>query len=163
MITSFFCFFFLIYILAPYTLFFFFYFPFLLRCNWHRALYKSVIKHNDLTYVYCEMTASINLVNIHLLIQLIPPIVSLVVRPFRGYSLSNFQIHHAAVLARVIIFCITSPRLIYLITKSSYLLTTFIQFPSPTPPVPLTLVTTDLISFHFFWILFYFFYTAGSY
>ena len=59
------------------------------------------------------------------------------------YSFNNFLIYHIAVLATVIMLFITSPVLIYLITGSMYLLTTFLQLPPPLLP----LVTTSLISF----------------
>lgn len=53
----------------------------------------------------------------------------------RIYSLSNFQIWHTTKFTLVIMLYITSSVLIYLITKSLYLLTTFIQFVLPSPPI----------------------------
>ena len=58
----------------------------------------------------------------------------LVVRIFRLYSLSSFQIFHAAVLTRVILLFITFSVLNYLITESLYF-TTFIQFPHLPPSI----------------------------
>ena len=60
------------------------------------------------------------------------------------YSLSNFPIYHVEVLTTVIMLYITSLVFIYLITRSLYLLITFLQFPLPQP---LPLVTTNLINF----------------
>ena len=48
---------------------------------------------------------------------------------FRIYSLSSCQICHTVVLITVVMLYITSPGLVYLITGSLYLWTTFIQFP----------------------------------
>ena len=55
-------------------------------------------------------------------------------RTLRIYSLYNFPMYHTAVLAIVIMLYITSLVLIYLITESLYLLTTFLQFPLPSFP-----------------------------
>ena len=64
-----------------------------------------------------------------------------VMRTLRTYSFNKFQIYHTAGLTIVIMLYIISPGLIYLISGSLYLLTTFIQcFHSP------SLVPTDLIS-----------------
>ena len=52
----------------------------------------------------------------------------------RIYSLSNLQIWHTAKFTLVIMLYITSLVLIYLITKSLYLLTTFIHFHPPLTP-----------------------------
>ena len=59
---------------------------------------------------------------------------------FNTYFLRNFQIHSRVLLTLVTIQFITSPWLIYLITRSLHLLTTFI------PPRPLPLATTNLFS-----------------
>lgn len=48
-------------------------------------------------------------------------------RSFKIYTLSNFQIYNAVWLTRVTMLYVTSPELIYLTTKCSYLLTTFIH------------------------------------
>lgn len=49
--------------------------------------------------------------------------------------LSNFRIWHTTKFTLVIMLYITSLVLIYLITKGLYLLTTFIQFLLPSPPI----------------------------
>ena len=52
----------------------------------------------------------------------------------RIYSLNSFPIYHTAVVPIAIMLYITSLGLMYLITGSLYLLTTFIKFSlSPTP------------------------------
>ena len=48
-------------------------------------------------------------------------------RTFKIYSLSNLQICNTVLLTIVTMLCITSPWLIYFITGSLYLLTTFTQ------------------------------------
>lgn len=83
-------------------------------------------------YIYCKMLTTISLVNIHLLIYL--QNFFLVIRTFRFYSLSNFQIYHTVVSTIVIMLCLTFPVLICLMTAILYLLTTFIQFPRLHPP-----------------------------
>lgn len=60
----------------------------------------------------------------------------------RIYSLSNFQIWHTTKFTLVIMLYVTSSVLIYLITKSLYLLTILIQFVLPSPP---SLEDIDLI------------------
>ena len=57
----------------------------------------------------------------------------LVMRTLRIDSL-NFHVKHTAVLTVVSMLCIMSLVLIYLITGSLYILTTFIQFPHYSPP-----------------------------
>ena len=52
-------------------------------------------------------------------------------RTLRSYSLNNFPIYHTVVLLIVITLYITALVLVYLITGSIYLLTTFFQFPLP--------------------------------
>ena len=54
-------------------------------------------------------------------------------RTFNVYSLNDFQIY-SIVLTIVTMLYITSPELIYLITGSLYLLTTFTRFLHPLPP-----------------------------
>ena len=55
-------------------------------------------------------------------------------RTFKIYSLSNFQIHHTAVLATVTVLYIIPSVLIYLVTAVVYLLNPFIQFSHSPPP-----------------------------
>ena len=55
-------------------------------------------------------------------------------RTLRIYSLNSCHILHPALFTIFIMLCITALVLIYLITGSLYLLTTFIQFPLPPPP-----------------------------
>ena len=87
------------------------------------------------------MITTINLVNICYLIQKQGGKTEkkrkkflLVMRTFRICSFSNFQIYHTVVLTIVIMMYIASPILIYLITVSLYLLTTFVPFAHPSPP-----------------------------
>ena len=72
------------------------------------------------------MIATISSVNIHYHIQL--QFLFLVMRTFKIYSLSNFQICKTVCLTIVTILYITFPRLIYLITGRLYLLITFTSF-----------------------------------
>ena len=55
-------------------------------------------------------------------------------KTFKIYSFSNFQIYNKVLLTIVIMFYITSPELIYLITGSLYLLTPFTYFAYPPAP-----------------------------
>ena len=55
----------------------------------------------------------------------------LVMRSLRISSVNNFPVYNTAVLAIVVVLYITSLVLIYLITGSLYLLTTFFQLPLP--------------------------------
>ena len=55
-------------------------------------------------------------------------------RNLRVYSLNKFPIYYISVLVIVIILYITSLELIYLVTESLYLLTTFLQY-SLFPPI----------------------------
>lgn len=65
----------------------------------------------------------------------------LVVRTFKISSLSNFQIDNIVLLTKATMLYIAFPGLIYLTTRSLYLLTTFSHFShSPSPP----LTTTNL-------------------
>ena len=72
------------------------------------------------------MITTISLINIHYLIQIL---FVLVMRISRS-TVNNFQIYRKAMLTIVIMSYITSLVLIYLITISLYLLTTFIQLPN---------------------------------
>ena len=67
-------------------------------------------------------------------------------RTFKIYSLSNIQICNSVLLTIVIKLYITSPWLIYFITRYLYLLTIFIHFTHPPPP----LATTNLFSVSMF-------------
>ena len=66
-------------------------------------------------YIYYEMLSTTSLVRIHHLLD-IEKIFFLVIRTFRIYCLSNFQIHFTAMLIIFIMLYIISPALIYLIT-----------------------------------------------
>ena len=80
--------------------------------------------------MYCEMITTINLV-IHsykLCINLVIhsyKLFFLVMRNFKIYSLCSFQICNTVLLTMVSMVCITSPWLIYFMTGSLYLLTSF--------------------------------------
>ena len=50
------------------------------------------------------------------------------------YSVNDFHIHHIALLVVFIILCVNIPILIYLITGTLHILTTFIQLPFPLSP-----------------------------
>lgn len=52
------------------------------------------------------------------------------------YSLNNFQVYSALSLTIVTVLCIIYPQLMYLITESLYLLTTFIHFADSLHPFP---------------------------
>ena len=67
----------------------------------------------------------------------------LVIRSFKIYSLSSFQICNSVLLTIVAMLYIVSPRLIYFITESLYLLTHFIHVAQPHH---LPLATTYLFS-----------------
>lgn len=56
-------------------------------------------------------------------------------RTLRSYSLTSFHIYHTAVLATVTMLYIASLIVIYLMTGSLYLLTTFFHFPLPPPSI----------------------------
>lgn len=71
----------------------------------------------------------------------------------RIYSPSNFQIYSIWLLTIVIMLYITSPELIYLISGSLYLLTTFTHFPHPSPPPQATTNLFCFYEFSFFYIL----------
>ena len=97
----------------------------------------------------CEIITTISLVNIYHLTKL--QSFFLVMRMFKIYSFSNFQISNTILLTIVIMPYITSPALICLITGSEYLLTPFTHlFHLPTLPwqpsscpLLLSLVFTD--------------------
>ena len=76
------------------------------------------------------MITQINLVNVHhhtWLHNFFP----LVMRKFKIYSLSDFQICNTILLTMVAMLYITSPWLTYFITGSLYLLTPFTHFSHP--------------------------------
>ena len=108
----------------------------------------SVVQHNDLVFVYCKMLTTMSLVYIH---HHSSYNSFLMMRPFKIYSLSNFQKHTRLLLTIVSILYITSWWLIYFITGSLYLLTPFTHF---TTPYPLT--TTSMFSAFEFGVLFCF-------
>ena len=56
------------------------------------------------------------------------------VRNFKIYSLSNFQIYHKVLLTIVTLLYVISPGIIYFITGSLYLLTSFTHFVYPPAP-----------------------------
>ena len=51
-----------------------------------------------------------------------------VMKTFKIYSLSSFQIHKTVLLTIIIMLYITSPGLTYFITKSLYILITYTHF-----------------------------------
>ena len=55
-------------------------------------------------------------------------------RAFKIYSFSNFQMYNIVLSTIVNVLYITFPGLTYFITRSLYLLTTFIHFPLTPPP-----------------------------
>ena len=85
---------------------------------------SSGIQDNDLSFVYIGKYSSPYIVTI----------LFLMMRPFKIYSLSNFQIFKTVLLTMVTVECITSPGLTYFITGSLYLLTPFTRFARPSLP-----------------------------
>ena len=57
----------------------------------------------------------------------------LVIRTFKVCSLGNFQICNRMLLTIGAMLCVTPPGLTYVITRSLYLLPTFIHSPYPRP------------------------------
>ena len=78
-------------------------------------------------------------------------------RNLRIYSVSSFHLYHTAKLPVFTMLYIILLVLIYLITRSLYLLAFFLHFP---PPQTLPLVTSNL--FHFYIILFICFPHSGE-
>ena len=82
---------------------------------------------------------------------------ALVMRTFKIYSLSNFQVYNTVLLTMVTMLYTTSLGLIHLIIRGLHLLTIFPCFTHPPlQPLPLPLPTTNLFSlraFFFFQIL----------
>ena len=76
---------------------------------------------------------------------------SLMMRTFRIYLLSNFQIYHTAVLTIVIILYIISPVLIYLTAGSLHPSTP--SSDSPTPPLASGNHKSDLVFYEFVFFL----------
>ena len=75
------------------------------------------------------MITTVNLVNIHH--HTYVNFFFLVMRGLKIYSLSNFQIYNIVLLTRVTLLYVTSPGLIYFITGTLYLVTTFIHVAHP--------------------------------
>ena len=73
-------------------------------------------------------------------------------------SLSNFEIHHPAVLTKVNPLNMTSPGFIYLTAGILYLLSTSIHFIHPPPHPSPSLATTNLWAWVFWFSGFFFFY-----
>ena len=74
-----------------------------------------------------------------------------VLRTFKIYSLSSFQICNIILLIIVAILYITSPWCIYFMTESLYLFTLFTHFAHP--PYP-SLATSNLVSVSMSFVLF---------
>ena len=74
-------------------------------------------------FVYTVIT-TINLVNI----------LFLVMKTFKMYSLSNFQIYNTVLLTIVAMLYVISPWLIYFITESLYIFIPLTHFTHPPPP-----------------------------
>ena len=112
------------------------------RYNRHIIILVSGVQHNDLIfiYIYCEMITTISQVIIHHYGYNF----FLVMRTFKIYSLSNFQIYNTVLLTIVIMLYITSSRLIS-ITGSFYLSPPSTTLPFPQPSLP-PLLTTNLFS-----------------
>ena len=72
---------------------------------------------------------------------------------FRVNSLNSFPIYPTAALAMVVTLCVTPLVLIYLVTGSLYLLTTFLQFPDPPPLVTTSLIYLSMRLFFVFYFL----------
>ena len=89
----------------------------------------------------------------HLSSHIIIEFIFLVIRIFRTYSLSNFQICSTVLLTIVTTLYTISPWFIYFITGSLYLLTTFICFSHPTTTL-LPLATSNLFYLWAWWVLF---------
>ena len=73
----------------------------------------------------------------------------LVMRMFKIYSLCSFQIYHTAVLTIVIMFYITSPEILFLITEILYLWRSF-QSPHSRAPPLVTRSSSMNLAFFFF-------------
>ena len=95
---------------------------FLLRCNWHIALY-SFQQYNIVHYLYVSgndhLTVWLTSITIHRYRLFFP-----MTRASELYSLGNFEICSTVLLAVVAMQCIASPWLACFITGSLYLLTT---------------------------------------
>lgn len=87
--------------------------PVSLEYNCHTALYKFKVNS-----IYCEMIATIRLLNIHTsyTYKKEKNCFFFMMRTFRVYSLSSFQIHYRAVSTAATVLHTTSPKLTYLTT-----------------------------------------------
>ena len=92
----------------------------------------------------------------HLSSHIIIEFIFLVIRIFRTYSLSNFQICSTVLLTIVTTLYTISPWFIYFITGSLYLLTTFICFSHPTTTL-LPLATSNLFYLWAWWVFLLYF------
>lgn len=108
--------------------------PGILGNNWHVLLYKfKGVEHGGLVNTLCEMIATIGLVNIHHFIWIQWKEKKTI---FLWWErLRSVCVPHTSVLTVVIMLYIT-PLVVctYLTTKSSHLLTAFIQFLFPLCP-----------------------------
>ena len=96
----------------------------------------SGVQYNDLILVYIVKLSPQCLVTIPHHSQL--QNFFLLLRIFKIYSGSNFQIYSIVLLTMVTMLSITSPELIYIITESLHISTPFIHFAHPhfwQPPV----------------------------
>ena len=83
--------------------------------------------------IYCKMVNMISLVNVHHHTCYSYKIFFLVMRTFKIYYFSNLQICNTVLLTTVNMLYITSPWLLYFITRNLYLLTPSTHFTHPPP------------------------------
>ena len=100
--------------------------------------------------IYCESVTSVRLFNISITAYTVILCVCLcVLRTFKIYSLSNFQIYSTVLLTIVTLLYNSSLELINLITESLNTLTTLTHSPSPHPPLAATNLLSVSMSFVF--------------
>lgn len=119
--------------------------PVVIKCKWHTTLYEHMIRPASwIDYdTFSDYPSSWMLHKIKEKED-----IFLVVRTLRIFSLNNFNTWHTAgLIISSTLYTIYSLMLIYLITWSSCLSTTFIQFPFSRLP---SLVTINLTSFSMF-------------
>lgn len=97
--------------------------PVLLSYNWHVVLYTFKV-YSIIVWLWSDYS---NLVNIHHFIEL-QKYFSLVIKTFRIYSLSNFDIDNTVLLTTATMLLHYMPRAYVCYTGSLYLLTPFIHF-----------------------------------
>lgn len=106
------------------------FFPVLLKHNWHRSLYKFMVYSMMIwfTYVVKWLPRLVQLTSFSHTIKekKWEKELLLVVRILRIHHLKKFLMYHIAVWAIVIMLYVTSLVLVYLITESLYLFTTFL-------------------------------------